>query len=70
MYVYIYPTLNIQSAYNPRSIFKQGTAGMNSEVSFSLPCCQTNAIEPSLDFPIEHQREVKYKLHLIGFEVS
>ena len=40
------PTPQPLAGYNTRSIYKQSTAGLNSEFSFSHPGCLTKAKEP------------------------
>ena len=44
------PTPPARAGYDSRSIFKQSLTGLNSEFSFSLTSCLTNAEEPSLSY--------------------
>ena len=63
VYEYIlFTNPSARAGYDTRSIFKRSLTGLNSEFSFSLTSCLTNAEEPSLSYylPIAGRR-------IIGF---
>ena len=49
----IYPTLPPRAGFDPRVIFKQSKAGLNSVFSFSSTVCRTKAKEPSLPYYLQ-----------------
>ena len=48
MYISIFTNPSAREGYDTRSIFKRSLTGLNSEFSFSLTSCHTQAEEPSL----------------------